>query len=856
MKYFLSILLVLFIFSTADGQTKKRGKVKRKYRNVETVSKQLQPVLLSGEIYDTDKKPIAGATVTIDGTRKTVNTNVFGEFFIENLQTGKARIRITFAGYKIKTTDIILRAGENYKKIMLAQERFHFEPEMVSAQKREQQITDVPLAVTSVTAKTIGQSNSTELNQLGEFVPGLFVSGYTNRAEFTIRGITNNNLSLSSQPRVAVFMNSVPVNRVGSASVELFDMERVEVLKGPQNTLFGRSAQAGAIQFINKKPKDIFEGYITAGGGNFAQKEVRAAVNVPVIEDMLFIRAAGIYNARNGFVNNTFGGTLNGKENLGGRFSVRFLPAWNHEIDLVFNYQKNNAPGVAFISKTYPNTNGETGVFSGTASLEEGKNLTSENDFYDATLNYKYYFSEHNYLSLISSYSSGNSLERIDGDGTAAQAINIANKGNAMQFFDEIRLNFSRNSRINGSMGATYLHEKANRREQFSTNEQHTANLFTDPANLITPNGQPVVIKSLPDIPETEPAGGMQLPAIHQEERLGKATNQSVEAFIDFTYQLTRKFFVTGGARGYFDIYKLSNEAAFTGGSFSTLGMITGNSPNLIFKSMQTTEIRKNTFSVTGHAGLKYKINDNTNLFINYARGRRPNVLQFNTGGEEEVVDAEILNSYQAGFKSSFLSRIYIDATGFYQQYQNFQTGEWVPDSGSGKYNYEVKNGGGATSWGAEASVKVAVIKELDVFGNYAWLHSSFDPTNTDGDTQKYAGNSLRLSPEHSFTFGFNGRINILPTIQLFVSPSYSFKTNFYFDDANSENMKQNAYGIFNINGGLELAEPNIIFSVYGTNLLDEQFITSAGHSGSMFGIPTFVPGAPRMFGAKLTWKF
>ena len=856
MKHILSILFVLFVFSTAFGQAKKRGKVKRKYRNVETVARKLQPVYLSGTIYDADKNPIAGARVTIDGTKKTVHTNVFGEFLIKNLQTGKARIRVVFAGYKIKTTDIILRAGENYKKIMLAEERFHFEPEMVSTQKREQQIMDVPLAVTAVTAKTMEQSNITGLNQLGEFVPGLLVSGYTNQAEFTIRGITNNNMWLSSQPRVAVFNNSVPVNREGAASVELFDLERVEVLKGPQNTLWGRGAQAGAIRFISKNPDNYFGGYITAGGGNFAQKEVRAAVNIPVIEDMLFVRAAGIYNARDGFVTNTFGGTLNGKENFGGRFSVRFLPAWNHQIDLVFNYQKSDAPGVAFMSKIYPNTNGKTGVFSGTASLNEGGKLTSATDFYDATLNYKYYFSEHIYLSSISSYSSGNSSALIDGDGTAAQAINLQKNGKAEQFFQEIRLNFSRNSRMNGSMGATYLHEKADQKLGFATNEQHTANLFLDPVNLVASSGQPVVIETLPDIPEMGPAAGMSLPENHEEEKLNRATNQSVEAFLDFTYQFLRKVYLSGGVRGMFDTYKYSNRAVFSGGSISTLGMITGNVPNLIFPLAETTQINKNTISVTGHAGLQVKISDEATVFVNYARGRRPNVLQFNNSGDEENVDAEILNNYEGGFKTSFLSRIFVDATGFYQQYKNFQTGEWVLDSTSPKYIYQTVNGGKATLWGAEVNAQVAVIKQLTVFGNYAWLHSVFDSTNVAGEKQKYAGNRLRLSPEHSFTFGLNARVNITPTIQLFVTPSYSFKTDFYFDNANSENLKQNAYGLLNINGGLELAEPNVIFSVYGTNLLDEQFVTSAGHSGSMFGITTFVPGEPRMFGAKLMWKF
>ena len=254
--------------------------------------------------------------------------------------------------------------------------------------------------------------------------------------------------------------------------------------------------------------------------------------------------------------------------------------------------------------------------------------------------------------------------------------------------------------------------------------------------------------------------------------------------------------------------------------------------------------------------GLKYKINDDANVFANYSRGRRPNVLQFTSTGEKEILDAEILNNFDAGFKASFLSRVFIDAVGFYQKYKDFQTSAWIADTESGEFNYKVKDGGRATSFGAEASVKVAIIKQLDIFGNYAWLNASFDSTDVDGLVQEYSENSFRLSPEHSFTFGFNARANLTENIKIFVTPSYSYKTQMYFEDANTAGLEQDAYGLLNINGGLELAKPNMILSVYATNLLDEQFVTSGGNTGSLFGIPTFVPGAPRMFGAKLSWKF
>ncbi|MCK5730646.1 MAG: TonB-dependent receptor, partial [Draconibacterium sp.] len=513
MKQIFAILIVLFIVNPGFSQSKKGDKVKRKYRNTEQVSKKLQPVYLRGEIYDSEKNPLIGASVTIDGTRKGVHTNSLGEFLIENLQTGKARIRISYIGYKLKTTDIILGQGENLKKIMLVQDNIHLEPVSVSSQKREQQILDVPQAISVVGVTAMEKLNITELGQMSEFVPGLYIREQgSNRPSFVMRGLTSDEVSPSAQPRISKYYNNVPINRTSLSSVELFDMERIEILKGPQNSLFGRGAQAGAVHFISKKPTNKTEGNITVGIGSYAQKEFRAAVNVPLIEDKLFIRAAGIYNARDGYVENTFGGTLNGKNTMAGRFSARFLPSYNQKLDLVLNYQKDDTPGIAFMSQQFPNTNGVTDVYSGTASLEQGENLATGKDFFDATLNYKYYIDENKYWSSISSYRNGNSSARWDGDGTASAAIDMAEYGGAEQFYQEIRLNFSRNSRLNGSVGGSYWWEKADQTYWFSPNEQNTFHLFFDPTYLVMPDGQPIPMPALPDIPQLGPLAGMPLP--------------------------------------------------------------------------------------------------------------------------------------------------------------------------------------------------------------------------------------------------------------------------------------------------------------------------------------------------------
>nr|WP_319998988.1 TonB-dependent receptor [uncultured Draconibacterium sp.] len=219
-------------------------------------------------------------------------------------------------------------------------------------------------------------------------------------------------------------------------------------------------------------------------------------------------------------------------------------------------------------------------------------------------------------------------------------------------------------------------------------------------------------------------------------------------------------------------------------------------------------------------------------------------------------MEPEILDNYELGFKGAFSDRVFIDVSGFYSLYKDFQTRARVADSGTGEYNLLFKDGGQATSYGAEANLRVAIIEQLDMFANYAWLKTKFDSTDVDGAAQLYAGNVFSLAPEHSFAVGLNARVNITPNIKLFVTPTYSNKSHIYFEDANTPGLEQDGYGLLNINGGLELADPNIRLTIWANNVLDEQFITSAGNTGSLFGVPTFVPGSPQMIGTKLTWNF
>jgi outer membrane receptor protein involved in Fe transport len=394
-------------------------------------------VSIRGKVINIENESVAGANVTVLNSRLVVNTNADGEYFLNGLPAGKASI----LERGVVTLDLVT----------------------VTAQQREQQMLDIPITMSSVSAQMLENTNTRNLEYLSDFIPGLSIRMQTpHRPNIAIRGLTSDETSPTAQPRVSVYTNNVPTSRASMAVTELYDMERVEVMKGPQGTLFGRGSQIGAINFITKKPVADFGGYVSAGTGNYGLREFEGAVNVPVIENKLMARASGIYSYQDGYIKNTSGGRLNGKNTIGGRFSARYLPIHNLKIDFVANYQKDDNPGTAFMSKRYPNANGVSDIFKYEASLDEGKTWFNRRDVLGASLDAKYYFNENNYLSSTTSYYGNTADHHWDGDGTVAPAIDMAEYVDVNQLTQEFRYNFSVNSRLNGFAGVSYWREDAN----------------------------------------------------------------------------------------------------------------------------------------------------------------------------------------------------------------------------------------------------------------------------------------------------------------------------------------------------------------------------------------------------------
>ena len=732
---------------------------------------------------------------------------------------------------------------------------------VVTSQHSNQHLLDIPVAISLVNAQSLERSNVSSLEQLAGFVPGLNVLIQNpNRPNLVIRGLTSDEVSPTAQPRVSVYFDQAPISRASMAVTEIYDMERIEVMKGPQGTLYGRGSQAGAISFITKKPGNYFGGYASAGIGDYGMRQCEGALNIPVTAE-ISARFAGIYSYRDGYVKNKSGGTLNDKNTLGGRFSFSLAPKdGNFKADLLVNYQKDDNAGTAFIN---PNGVKNEDIFNYEVYLDRNKEFYNRREVLGTILNARYYMSEENYFSSITSYFNNSSASRFDGDGSSAPAIDMTESVNADQFMQEFRYNFSLGNRLSGIAGTSFWRENVDQTYLFRPDEQHAAWLIFQMPKLMQYENAMTNQSPMPERGITE---HLYFPNDHEEESITEAVNSAFDFFFDATYKLLPKLSLTTGIRATFENFSINNRAYHSGGAPSVLGKWfvfadinreTGyinapnkNALNFFFAPVENPTTRRNFSALTWRASLKYDLDDQSNVFAGYSRGRRPNVLQYNSIGELSIIDAETLHSFDAGYR--FVNhRFMFDASLYYQLYRNFQSSFWEG------MNYLIADVEKATSYGVELSGKAMINNYLNVFGNYAYANATFDNNvDSDGNPLGNNGNIFRLTPRNSFLIGFNAGADITRNSRITLTPTYSWKSHIWFEDANDEGIEQDAHGLLNTNLSLLFKQQRLTVSLFGSNLTGEKYLIGAGNMGAMFGIPTFVPGAPRMIGGRLMWKF
>ena len=216
---------------------------------------------------------------------------------------------------------------------------------VVTAQRREQRLQDVPLAVSAFTDQELATRQITRTIDLFSYVPNLIAHNNTSVGtanSYSMRGLNNNETISTFDLPVGTYVDDVYMSRQSANNFQFFDVERIEVLRGPQGTLFGRNTTGGAINVILKKPVNQFRGFVEGSYGKYNRGTIRGSVDIPIVSDKILSKFQGYYVNDDGYVKNLVTGQrLNSEHSYGGRGALRFLPSDNASLDITgdYNYQ-------------------------------------------------------------------------------------------------------------------------------------------------------------------------------------------------------------------------------------------------------------------------------------------------------------------------------------------------------------------------------------------------------------------------------------------------------------------------------------------------------------------------------------
>ncbi|MCL6741036.1 TonB-dependent receptor [Sphingomonas sp. RB56-2] len=358
---------------------------------------------------------------------------------------------------------------------------------VVTAQLREQRPVEIPFALSTFTSRTLEDLNIQEFEDLARYTPGFAVQNQSpNNPAISIRGITVDSGFSYFEPRVSIYQDGVSIAKPRGAYVELFDVERVEISKGPQSTLYGRGALIGAVNIVQAKPDlDSTYGRVRGEYGNFDYWLAEAMLNA-AISPQVGLRVSGRYKKRDGYVESLLPGVedFNSIETGAARAILRVEPSDKLTFDLIGNYQKDTPSGTSFKSLLYRPTDPVTGEVLGEldvgdgaalapgAGFEGGKDLGLDRKVWGLTGLTKYELSPSWTLNATTAYREFHTLEILDIDGTSLPIITGAEEFDNKQFSQDLRLTWDNKGPVTAFIGASYFHEKSSQRQAVQFDER------------------------------------------------------------------------------------------------------------------------------------------------------------------------------------------------------------------------------------------------------------------------------------------------------------------------------------------------------------------------------------------------
>ncbi len=731
---------------------------------------------------------------------------------------------------------------------------------VVTAQKFEQKSVDVPITISAVTGERINQLGVSDLDELSAYVPGLNIQEQSaNNPGVVIRGITSDSGSSQQGPRVTLYYNGIDISRSRGSYQAIYDMERIEVIKGPQATLFGTASAVGAISLNSAKPQPGLSAEVTGGFGNFDQTLLAGHLNNGT--EKFAARFAFEWRKRDGYVENLSvlqEDELYAQDQLGARLSLRFTPSDRVTVDLIGTYDRQRNGGTPFISGTFATSVGPANPF-GPANLGGSPlsgtvlgidQLALNRDVYDVNFTVAAELTDEITFTTVNGYREFDSLETFDADGTAAWYLEFAERAEGWQASHEGRFSYQSPS-IRGALGWNVFKEDGIQAVPFSSEEgtflQCAANIIpglgcVDSAGVVTA-AQATSLAS----------GGLFSQVPYSSEFINGGINTSYSVFLDATWIPVEAIEITAGARYVWEDRESTFFARVPRPALNPAA--TSLIPGQVDTAGQTFTAKDNFTAFLPRVNVLFRLSDSTNVFATVSKGRRSPVVQLDAARVNgvatprlQLVPEETVWNYEMGLKGA-IGPISGSIGVYYQKYDGFQVSV-IQENGSTL----TQSAGTASNLGVEAEVFVRPTDWLQVFANVGYIDGGIDEDNTFAPT--FSGARFRLQPEWQGAAGFTVDAPVGNGMRVFLTPTVTYRSKIFFELPNRDVTSQDAVTLINAKGGIAFADNKYEISAFIRNATDENFLLDAGNTGGAFGIPTFIPGEPQFYGVQFTVRY
>ncbi len=704
---------------------------------------------------------------------------------------------------------------------------------VVTARRQTETLQRVPLAVSAFGSDELFDNHIENLGDLQSHVPNLSLHvGDASNAVIYLRGVGQIDSISFNDPGVGVYIDDVYMGRAQGSFLEVLDPQRVEVLRGPQGTLYGRNTIGGAVKFVSARPTDEFEGYVDLGIGNFDQRSAKLSASGPLIDGVLRGKVAIAHSQRDGFTDNLFDGQDDfDKDTTAWRASLLLTPKDDLSFYLVADGSDNSPDRSRSPHKETPIFSVPSGVFIQPTSdpfvVDVNFNTLESLETFGVALTAEYDWNDF-IIKSITSYREMDYRTKIDLDGTRDSSFGIYDFEDQDQFSQELQLNYT-GERFSFVSGLYYFKE-----------EDLTF------AGAIAPD----FFVFLPVI------GVFPFPIINAGERIQTNTSKAVYAQFDFT--ATEDLSVTLGAR----YTKEKKEVQAAGEEFFGTGITTPEQMEAVFGTGvgfgRTSFVAEDTWeSFSPKIGVDYQATSDVLVYASASRGFKSGGFNGRLTNRAQPFEPETLWSYEAGMKSTFAERrVLLNTAVFYSDYEDFQLSRFTADPVSGTFVSVFDNAGKAVIWGVEAEMQARVTENFSIDANAGYLDSQYSDLLGDFDIDVSDQRSLVNAPKWTGRAGFTYDHQLGSMGELSIGSAVSYRSKTHLTVSSSEVLAQEGFALLEASIRFTSADERWTVLISGQNLTDEEYREHGFDLSAAPGVQLGYYGAPRTVSANVRFNF